>query len=662
MLAASETIALTLLETPRKLNASTDSMSGPPSDSEFSVRIVILTGGTGSIALQRGLFDDVESNLDGVETWIIVNAYDNGFSTGAVRQVMNGEILGPSDVRKNQATRLHLENPNSPWLPLLNGRFTLERSKVPGYCRDQIIHLGESLVAQGVLANRCEILQAAVDEYFKSPVAHQIEYNDFSLANIVYAGLARANGNSLRTAASLMARAMNIADSVLINDDESLFLGAITRCGKRIADEGRIVSWGDEGDPFVDIFFTDAQGRDGQPRLCLEAWQTIVQADLIILSSGTQWSSLIPTYASQGFTAAVKDSDAKVVMVMNRTPDRDSPSQTASDIIDVLVPRYFEEGRLHVLADEGGHARMRGLSRSARSKVAAFTQTELSGPSDPPDKHAPSKLARAIGAAYFYEHLTSDFYLFDYDDTLVARSHRLPRSSRHNVKGLSRLNWLTSVGICSGNTIRAIELGGEPSAVGDASEPIYKPLLVFADGGINQYSYDTRPAMSREAPALEPECCVSPEALLPTAGPQSVAAIIQALCRAGVPPEKIDNRRDVLIAIKPVEQEQRPALIGFIRYIVSGSNMLARECGRTTIEICRATLSKTHALKHLRDIHPTLRMITYIGDEFDSGNDRDIQELAVQGTGVKCLRVKDPAETGFFIRSLLAHLSKNVER
>ena len=55
-------------------------------------------------------------------------------------------------------------------------------------------------------------------------------------------------------------------------------------------------------------------------------------------------------------------------------------------------------------------------------------------------------------------------------------------------------------------------------------------------------------------------------------------------------------------------------------------------------------------------------MITYIGDEFDSGNDRDIQELAAQGTGVKCLRVKDPAETGFFIRSLLAHLSKNVER
>ena len=626
------------------------------------MRIVILTGGTGSIALQRGIFDEVESNLDGVETQIIVNAYDNGLSTGAVRQVMNGEILGPSDVRKNHATRVHLENPNSPWLRVLNGRFTLERSKVLGFCRDQVAQLGTDLGAKGVSENPREILQVAVEEYFKSPLALQIEYNDFSFANIIYAGLARANGNSLRAAAGLMARAMNIADSVLVNDDESLFLGAITRSGKRIADEGRIVSWGNEDDPFVDIFFADAHGRECRPRLCLEAWQAIVQADLIILSSGTQWSSLIPTYASEGFSAAIRDSHAKVMMVMNRTPDKDSPSQTASDIIEVLVPRYFEGGRLHVLADEGGHPRMRGLSRSARSKVATFTQTELSGPADPPDKHAPSKLARAIGATYFYEHLPSDFYLFDYDDTLVARGRRLPRSSRHNVKGLARLNWLTSVGICSGNTIRAIDLGGEPATIGEASEPIYKPLLVFADGGINRYSYDTHPPMSGEVLPPEPECCVSPEALLPTVGPQSVAAIIQALHRAGIPPEKIDNRQNALIAIKPVEKEQRPALIGFIRYLVNGTNLLARECGRTTIEICRATLSKSHALKHLRDRHPTLRMITYIGDEFDSGNDRDIQELAAQGTGVKCLRVKDPAETGFFIRSLLAHLSKNVER
>jgi hypothetical protein len=203
-----------------------------------------------------------------------------------------------------------------------------------------------------------------------------------------------------------------------------------------------------------------------------------------------------------------------------------------------------------------------------------------------------------------------------------------------------------------------MDLRGEPAAVDEASKPIYKPLLIFADGGVNRYSYDTHPAVSGEITHLKPECCTSLEVLLPTAGPHSTATIIESLQRVGVSAAKIDNRGDALIAIKPVEQEERRALIGFIRYLVDGSNLLARECGRTTVEICRTTLSKNHTLKHLRDNYPTLQIVTYIGDEFDSGNDRDIEELAAQETGVKCLRVRDPAETGFFIRSLLAHLGK----
>lgn len=625
------------------------------------MRIAILSGGTGSIALQRGLYDEVETNLDGVETRIIVNAYDNGLSTGAVRRVMNGEVLGPSDVRKNHATQLSLARPNSPWLQTLSQRFTLEPSRVQGFCQDQISQLATKLKDQEPTANPSEILQVAVREYFKSPVALHVDYTDFSLANIVYAGLARANGNSLRVAARLMAGAMNIADRVLLNDDRSLFLGAITRSGQRIADEGHIVSWGNAADPFVDVFFTDALGRDARPRLCLEAWQVIVHADLIILSSGTQWSSLIPTYASDGFREAIESSKATVLMVMNRTPDNDSPGQTASDIIDALVPHYFDVGRLHVLADEGGAPRMRGLGRSARSKVASFTQAELSRPTDPLDKHAPDKLVDAIGAVYFHDSLDSDFYLFDYDDTLVARENRLPRSSRHNVKALSRLNWLTSVGVCTGNTIRALDLRGEPAAIDASSEPIYKSLLIFADGGINRYSYDTRPRGSGEIPKLEPEYCISPDHLLPIVGPHGVTEIVESLQQAGVALEKIDTRGNALIALKPITQDERPALLGLIRHLLAGSDLLARECGRTTVEICRTKLSKRHVIRHLRDKFPTLRMITYIGDEFDTGNDRDIEELATQGAGVKCLRVDGPAETGFFLQTLIAHLGKNVE-
>ena len=62
------------------------------------MKIVIVAGGTGSIALQSGLYRLIDQEFDGVDTKVLVNAYDNGLSTGAVRRVMGGRILGPSDV------------------------------------------------------------------------------------------------------------------------------------------------------------------------------------------------------------------------------------------------------------------------------------------------------------------------------------------------------------------------------------------------------------------------------------------------------------------------------------------------------------------------------------------------------------------------------------
>src|ERR1039458_7341154 len=113
------------------------------------MNIVILAGGTGSIALQTGLYNLLDSHLDGVDTKILINGYDNGMSTSAVRQVMGRKILGPSDVRKNQTTRLELENPKSPWLKFLNIRFTVESSKAQNFCFEKISELGRHMGALG---------------------------------------------------------------------------------------------------------------------------------------------------------------------------------------------------------------------------------------------------------------------------------------------------------------------------------------------------------------------------------------------------------------------------------------------------------------------------------------------------------------------------------
>lgn len=619
------------------------------------MKIAILAGGTGPIALLHGIYHTLEKHLDGVETKLIVNAYDNGLSTGVVRQVMHGQILGPSDVRKNHATRLRLLDPQSPWLSFLDYRFSTSPREARGHCENQATLLAKSLEMKGKDTANCHVVFDAIQEFFSRETTSIVAYDDFSIANIIYAGLAAKSNYSLRSAATLMAAAIGIPDNVLLNDDRSLFLGAITRSGRRISDEGAIVCWANETDPIIDTYFVDAFGKESEPTLCLEAWQTILDADLVLLSSGTQWSSLIPTYASRGFKAAIRDSKAKVVMIMNRVPDKDALGQTASDLINALVPRYFDPGRLNILVDTNSHPDLRDVKPPCLGGISSLTTTELSGPTDPPDKHNPTKLANAIGRVIFNDYLDSDAFVFDYDDTLVGRNGEYPLSSRFNIEGIHRLHGLANVAICTGNTIRALHFGEPPP--NSAAESNAKPLLVFADGGINEYAYDARnPSRSCAGGTMTAIKCLAPEVLLNARQGADVGRIIDSLQRAGIPDSKIENRGGAVIAIRPIDPDRRYALVRLALSIVEGCGLEVREAGRTTVEIRCPTISKVPALKHLWATRPHVFKVTYIGDECDTGNDQDIAALANEHAGLRCLHVNGPAITAFFISTLIAAL------
>ena len=71
------------------------------------LNVVIFSGGSGSVSIQEGfasIYGNDNYNLD-----VIINAYDNGKSTGACRRVFNNKILGPSDLRKNHMTQFKVQ-------------------------------------------------------------------------------------------------------------------------------------------------------------------------------------------------------------------------------------------------------------------------------------------------------------------------------------------------------------------------------------------------------------------------------------------------------------------------------------------------------------------------------------------------------------------------
>jgi 2-phospho-L-lactate transferase/gluconeogenesis factor (CofD/UPF0052 family) len=615
------------------------------------MKIVILAGGTGSIALQSGLYN-LFREVGDVDTKVIVNAYDNGLSTGAVRKVMDGRILGPSDVRKNQTTRLQLERPGSAWLSFLNIRFTVESSKAHAFCRNAVTELATALAQadeRGRYPASAELtLGSAIDEFFNTSIATKIDYNDFSLANIIYAGLARANGNSLRAAARIMAGLMNIKDNVLLNDDTSLFLGARTLSGKKITDEGDIVSWGKHDDPFVDVFFTDADGNETSPVLCQEAQKALLEADLIVLSSGTQWSSLIPTYASWGFKDVMSETRAKILMVMNRQPDKDSPGQTAGDIIKILVPKYFKENTLHVVCDSSGSEKMQltDFDFEANNLIASVNTFDL-GHGKPEHQdwervHNWAKLSLAIGKTFFRDYLSSSHFVFDYDDTLVGRGGKFLEASKRNVELILEASHARSITICTGNSIKAVNLRSKHPWGGSY------PLTVYADGGLNKYMYETAALKDTDdGQTAAFIACAAPGAVIKKEGRYGIDALIEAMREVGIPLNKIENRGNVMISIKPIEEEYRKMVLNLVALVLKGSGLIARPTGRTTIDISRPGFSKLDAIKDIEK-HAGSGGITYIGDELHDGNDQPVTTLP----HVACLNVKTPVTTAFFLTTL----------
>ena len=222
------------------------------------MKVVIFSGGTGSIALQKGFNEHKSINVQ-----VVINAYDNGLSTGAVRKVLDGKILGPSDLRKNQLLQAELQNTcEKDLLSFLNDRTTVKSSEeMYSYIMNRFKNLDLKSISKR------NFLQSLIDSYFKSPNRDLISYDDFSISNIIYAGAAKIYDYSLeRAGIHIASKLLNLSpDSTTLVSDDSLFLQAVTETGKVILDEGDIVKWNNPKDPIVSIKLVDVNGVSKKP-------------------------------------------------------------------------------------------------------------------------------------------------------------------------------------------------------------------------------------------------------------------------------------------------------------------------------------------------------------------------------------------------------------
>lgn len=319
------------------------------------INVVILNGGRGASTIIPEL---IEKN--NVKLTSIVNAYDDGKSTGEIRRFFS--MLGPSDIRKVQ--ELLLDKDDKYYLNHLKlFQFRLPKSisrsaalkELNSFSSNNTISLFDIPIED-------VIVRKAIKFFIRTFLANlmlvekvhskKFTFPDCSIMNCIYAGAFLAMNRNIEDVAIYLQKIFNLKGSVLPNSIENKTLSAIRENGVILYSEAEIVEL--RSNVLIDrIFMLDqpfskksfkgltAEERkevlinhhsflDASPRVR----SALTNADIIIYAPGTQHSSLYPTYLSDGLSESIADNKKAIkFFITNIGADYETPTYKASDYI-----------------------------------------------------------------------------------------------------------------------------------------------------------------------------------------------------------------------------------------------------------------------------------------------------------------------------------------
>lgn len=621
------------------------------------LNIVIFSGGTGSIALQTGLYRQYG---DAIKVDVILSAYDNGKSTGECRKVFNGHILGPSDLRKNQLTQYKLINHIDEDNPieddkfliykLFNTRFTKSSwEEAYNYVKESIDNTFDKINQCGfgsiLYDKKKSILLQLLDFFFYSSYISlnktvratipTTSFTDFSISNLFYAAAAAINDNSLGLAGQLMAEILGIPNNVHLISDINLYLYAETQSGSIISDEGVIVAWNHPEDPIVNISLLDEKGNKYIPRIDEEnqsdvsCKELISGADIIIFSSGTQWSSLIPTYVHTGLKEMLQQSKARKYLIMNNVQDCDMKGVNADGLLEI-VNRYIDLDDVKIVINTNAQDEM---SKLTSTDLYQIIKGELSEKNN--KKHSPDKLANIIFKDYFADYLSARFYYFDFDDTIWSSSKsRLYREySQKNLELLFR-GFSDNSFIISGNSANHfISLTPEFHQASLNSKVDNPVIRIYCNGGNCYYTFSDgqfnyMANLCSDFNLNEDYYTLSEN-------------ILKALKDSGwkLNLGNFENRGNCILSVKPLQNREQAKLIidDVILKTFGAPKYTAYINGNTTIDIMNTHYNKRMCANTItNELQSETHDIVYIGDKTENGNDSCLTDM-----GFKVLSVRD---------------------
>jgi 2-phospho-L-lactate transferase/gluconeogenesis factor (CofD/UPF0052 family) len=323
------------------------------------LKIIIFCGGRGSNEIIKSLL-----RVHDVELSLIVNGYDDGLSTGTIRDLIQG-MLGPSDFRKNASNILSCTKITQDLASFFEYRILVS---------DLIYSSGEisldktffnifSRFTNSIRIKDYESIKLSLSEFSKFYAnldnKNYLSLIDMAMGNVVIAGTYLNSGNDFNKAISKLNDFMDSSVKIYnVSDGTNFVLVGITSNGKILTRESEIVEL--KSDLIIqEIFLLDNYLSDSElelinkmsftekfvylkqkqkfPRINPILDSILLSADLIVYGPGTQHSSLYPTYMTQGLAPKLQDlSDTVKVLIGNISEDNDTKSENLKSLIEKM--------------------------------------------------------------------------------------------------------------------------------------------------------------------------------------------------------------------------------------------------------------------------------------------------------------------------------------
>ncbi len=350
------------------------------------LNVAVINGGRGASGLISKLLERPYINLTS-----IVNAYDDGKSTGEIRRFF--EMLGPSDIRKVQQLMLPLEDPHYfNYQKLFNHRFSedIKRDDVFNEFKNYLYSKSSTLVGVKIESKYIDIYLKKFLDIFLNTLSTieklrgtKFNFSDCSVMNCIYAGAFLHFNRNIADSSLFLGKLFNLRGNVISTSIENKYLVALRENGEMLYSESEIVELRSNvrierifllDSPLPKESFEKFSSEEkryylNQHNCHVPVSQSVIltlkQADIIIYSAGTQHSSLYPSYISTGLSETIANNKkATKIFVTNIGADYETPKYKASDYflgafkyLNLTGHRNYEMDELfdYIFINKGGN-------------------------------------------------------------------------------------------------------------------------------------------------------------------------------------------------------------------------------------------------------------------------------------------------------------------